>query len=545
MEVSNMDCKRINILGCCVSRDSIEFNREKYIVPRYAAFVSPWSMFSGKCEIPDWKIFQNDVSPFTLKCLEHDAKLSTIDYLKEEKADWLLLDFADCRLNIVEWTAKGISLSYSNIVKNNFNSFVEAFGNDYKTIKAYDLPWDEFIGRIDYLLEQLLNIYPAEKIILHEFYCADMFIDKHRNLQKVKFAWMKEYVERANPLFQKIYTHCEQKLEKSHIIRCPENVVADEINKWGLHNLHYHRLYYEYAEKAISVITRGFDRSTEEYRLATLRELYSEKFATLREKALCNSVRTDRDKWRSYSDTFKSLVVKKLLLPDSDICIPLLSAILRKGYQHIAIYGDTEITKVLCNILVGTVVTIDYIVENGDKPIQGIKTVNRNLTQYPNCDLMLIADIASWPDIKAKLEKMKVPFPFYNAAEFIQSLPSGDSESVDNTKKRINSLSEQLSASVKNEAKLTEQLNDLTKQEIASKKTIDKLNSDINLISNDKNKILAEKQKVVSERDVALSERDAANSEIQAIRNSISFKIGRGLTLIPRKIRDFIKAKKK
>ena len=102
-----------------------------------------------------------------------------------------------------------------------------------------------------------------------------------------------------------------------------------------------------------------------------------------------------------------------------------------------------------------------------------------------------------------------------------------------------------MSASVKNEAKLTEQLNDLTKQDIDSKRTIDKLNNDIKLMSDNKNKILAEKQNAASERDVALSELDAANSEIQAIRNSISFKVGRGLTLIPRKIRDFIKAKKK
>lgn len=96
-----MNCKRINILGCCVSRDSIEFNKERYIVPRYAAFVSPWSMFSGKCEVPDWDICKNGTTPFMQKCVEHDAELSTIDYIKEEQSDWLLLDFADCRLSIV------------------------------------------------------------------------------------------------------------------------------------------------------------------------------------------------------------------------------------------------------------------------------------------------------------------------------------------------------------------------------------------------------------------------------------------------------------
>lgn len=47
----------INILGCCVSRDTIEQRKDKYIVPRYAAFVSPWSMFSGnKVDVPNEKL---------------------------------------------------------------------------------------------------------------------------------------------------------------------------------------------------------------------------------------------------------------------------------------------------------------------------------------------------------------------------------------------------------------------------------------------------------------------------------------------------------
>lgn len=540
-----MDCKRINILGCCVSRDSIEFNKERYIVPRYAAFVSPWSMFSGKCEVPDCNICKNGTTPFMQKCVQHDTELTTIDYIKEEQSDWLLLDFADCRLSIVAWDTKNIRLTYSVAVKNNIVSFSKQFGNDYKIIKAYDLPYDKFVTKIDFLLDQLLKIYPVNKIILHEFYCADVFIDKQKNFQSVKLAWMKELVEKVNPFLKKIYNYSKNKLLGCHIVNWPENVVADETNKWGLCNLHYHRLYYEYAEKAISVITQEFDRSIEEYKLAALRELYSEKFATLREKALCNNVRADRDKWKNYSNTFKALAIKKMLMPDTDICIFLAHAILEKGYKHISLYGNTEITKVLCNVLNGSNISIDYVVENSTNPINGIKTINRSDTTYPICDVMLIADIYYYKEIKAKLEKMKVPFPFYNAAEFIQSLPAGENDSINKIKKYIADLSEQLSASVKNEAKLTEQLNDLTKQEIASRKTIDKLNNDIKLMSDDKNKILAEKQKVASERDVALSERNAANSEIQAIRNSISFKVGRGLTLIPRKIRDFIKAKKK
>ena len=539
---------KINVLGCCVSRDVIDYKKEKYEVPRYAAFVSPWSMFSGrKVVVSDDELAKCNISNFRIRCLQHDANLSTIDYLKEKNSDWLLLDLGDTRLSVVDWARHNVLMSYTTGLKNTLQIFEEKLGKEHRIISCTDFPWCEFESRVRYLLDKILSFYQPEQIIFNELYCAYAFISRKNGYREwdYEYKWMDEQRKQFNPLFKKVYELCLKKLNGCHIIRWPENVIADELHRWGIYPLHYHNLYYEYAEKALDIITQKKERKTEELLLEHLQELYSEKFATLREKALCNNVRSDRDKWKDYSYTFKALAVKKMLLPNYEVSLTLASAILERGYKHIAIYGDTEITKVLCSVLVGTNVMIDYVVENAAKPISGIKTINRNPADYPDCDIMLVADIATWFDIKEKLEKIKAPFPFVNAAEFIQSLPTGESNSLDNIKKRINSLSEQLSASVKNEAKLTEQLNDLTKQDIASRKTIDKLNNDIKLMSDNKNKILAEKQKAASERDVALSELDAANSEIQAIRNSISFKVGRGLTLIPRKIRDFIKAKKK
>ena len=66
-----------------------------------------------------------------------------------------------------------------------------------------------------------------------------------------------------------------------------------------------------------------------------------------------NAARADRDKWRTYSTTFKSMIDNNLLALDEDGKIFLENAFLAKGHKRIAIYGDTEITKVLCNVLGG------------------------------------------------------------------------------------------------------------------------------------------------------------------------------------------------
>ncbi len=170
----------------------------------------------------------------------------------------------------------------------------------------------------------------------------------------------------------------------------------------------------------------------------------------------------------------------------------------------------------------GNTVSIDYIVENADKPVPGFKTINRNPAEYPNCDIMIVADIYSYNDIKVKLERLKVPFPFVNAAEFIKSLPAASGDGIENVKAKIQSLEEQLLASKAEEEKLSSHLDELIKENESVNKNATKLT--------------AERDKLAAEKSIVVAERDSANAEIDSLKNSISFKLGRFFTFIPRKI---------
>ena len=318
-------------------------------------------------------------------------------------------------------------------------------GENYKSIPCTDLPWAEFEQRLCFLFDGILSLYNPEQIIFNEIYCAEAFISKNRRYRNwdYEYQWMNEHVKKMNPLFEKVYSLCMEKLKGCHIIRWPNNVLADEIHRWGIYPLHYHELYYEYAEKALSIITKRYDRMVEVRELEYLRQLFSEKFKTLCEKAMSNNVRADRDKWQSYSNVFKSLITKELLSYDENLTLQFENVLLAKGYKNIAIYGNTEITKVLCAVLLqSTTISIDYIVENVSTPISGFKTINRNSTSFPNCDLMIVADILGFNDIKVKLEKMNVSFPFVNAVEFIRSLPAMKGDGISKIKAKIQSFEE-------------------------------------------------------------------------------------------------------
>ena len=199
----------------------------------------------------------------------------------------------------------------------------------------------------------------------------------------------------------------------------------------------------------------------------------------------------------------------------------------------------------LMKILKDTEVKIDYIVENASKPVPGFKTVNRNPADYPDCDVMLIADIYNFKDIKVKLEKLKVPFPFYNAAAFIQSLPAVEGDGVSKIKAQIRHLneqivagntenkrlSEQLAASAKNEAVLSEKVSTLTQANVAAEKKLNALSVKVTELS--------------GERDRLTCERNTANAELCSVQNSLSFRLGRFITFIPRKVREAFKKLKK
>ena len=61
-----------------MSRDTIDYKKEKYVVPRYAAFVSPWSMLNGnQVDVALEDLVECGISNFQAKCLLHDAQQFT------------------------------------------------------------------------------------------------------------------------------------------------------------------------------------------------------------------------------------------------------------------------------------------------------------------------------------------------------------------------------------------------------------------------------------------------------------------------------------
>ena len=522
-----MDKIKLAILGSCITCDAIETNITKYDVERYVTFISPYTIQSGKPFNISQQIFtEKGVGNFVYRCLNLDAEKKALSYLKSAESEWLILDMTTLQAPIFEWD-NGQIITQPHQSNKCIPIIMPFFNKPPKVYECWELPQDLLHDRVYRMCRELLKIFKPDKIIFNESYGAYEYISKGGMLIPFNSS-IREKFGKINDIYSVCYQIAKECLNGCHIILPINNIVGSETHKWGLHPLHYCDKYYEYAEKAISIITQKYAREMEDEKLEFLQQLYSEKFATLREKAMSNNIRADRDKWQAYSTSFKSLILNNQLTIDGNLILQFQNELLKKGYRHISIYGDTEITKVLCKVLGGgNTVSIDYIVENADKPVPGFKTINRNPAEYPNCDIMLVADIYSYNDIKVKLERLKVPFPFVNAAEFIKSLPAAAGDGIDKIKAKIQSLEEQMLASKAEEEKLSSRVDELIKENESVNKNATKLT--------------AERDKLAAEKSIVVAERNSANAEIDSLKNSISFKLGRFFTFIPRKIRGVFK----
>ncbi|MCD8307459.1 MAG: hypothetical protein LUD51_04435, partial [Clostridia bacterium] len=369
-------------------------------------------------------------------------------------------------------------------------------------------------------------IYKPEQIIFHMIYHSNAFIDKTGHLR----AWLPKYkifderVKNVNPFLEKVYDYCLSQLEGCHIIRWPDNVLADENHHLGIESLHYNGLYYDYAEQAISIITEKLDRYTEVNELKHLRELYSQKFATLRAESNYNTLREEKNKWLTYSNAFKKLAGNLVDVTDNErITLNLASFIKEQGAQHIAIYGYTDITKVLITLLRQTDIIIDYIVEDNLKLSENnIQLISRKASTYPKCDIMLVADVVSYNTVKEKLAHMNIAFPVYNAAEFIQSIPEHSLQIADFNKKISNMQADIDYAN--------NQLHNL-------KIELQEANAKINSLNDEVTCYNVKLQDANTKIGILNDDVICLNKKLQDIRQSYSYRIGRCITFFPRKIK--------
>lgn len=250
---------RFNILGSCVCRDVFNYDSSgEFLVNRYVNGISALSLQSKFSNITlsfeSLKLRSN----FERRCAWLDFNKAVYDYIKDP-ADWLVISLSDNRIDLAEIFSKKTkqlisSVTWGTTFRENYAFGISELSETFvKAYKPFDIPRSFYAKAILDHADQLLKLFPADKIIVVEDYFVDKYVTAEGEICSFNNS---EYVNNVNLFYKFLYSELYQKIS-NFIIQPPINNIADKTHKLGLFGLHFVPEYYEYVLEVVKAIVRG------------------------------------------------------------------------------------------------------------------------------------------------------------------------------------------------------------------------------------------------------------------------------------------------
>ncbi len=279
MEVKKtIDDIYVSIFGDCVTH-----NIAASIPHKKAIGLMNWLSVLSRSPIDRCDLYDNPNDEFGFsnyfkRVCNLDLNKKTLEYLFEEKADYLLLDANDCRKRLISF---GDTYITDNSCVKRFYEYVDGISTDYRILNGYDIAVERYRDAVNALCSRFLEVYDEQQIIIHEHYIINSYLGddilyKYSNNEP-------SINVKSQRLINKVNEFIKEALPNAHVIPFPDHVLGWKNSPLGLYPLHYLPLYNEYGRRALQIIFEKRDDEVE--RLNELKELFSLKFQLLEQQA--------------------------------------------------------------------------------------------------------------------------------------------------------------------------------------------------------------------------------------------------------------------
>ena len=166
-------------------------------------------------------------------CLLNSNK-KFLDYLLEEKADFLILDANDCRKQLVldKSAPEGTRVCITdNRCMPDFDkcmSFMFASEEGYEYVPGTSIDRAEYEHAVEVICGEIKKVYRPEQIILNKHYYAESYIDDRGIHKYVRL--LPDETDKALELIKYIESLLEKHLAGCHIIDFPDDVSENSID---------------------------------------------------------------------------------------------------------------------------------------------------------------------------------------------------------------------------------------------------------------------------------------------------------------------------
>lgn len=274
-----MESIKFAIFGDCVSQGIVRDRKHT----RAMGFMNWVSVISNAVQNDTILKVADEIqiTAYERRNLKLDLTKKSITYLLGEKADFLIIDPNDCRMQLAVCPQEDNQCesvyTISTSGRELYNKIKDNYLCNIKNPK--DIPIQKYIDAAEVICSKIKEVYKTTEIIIHIHKFVDEYIDEDRIL-----AYKNEKYPTRNKACQqimnKMYEVLIQQLDGCHVIEFPDNVLGDSKHRFGLCGLHYHSLYDEYGKAAIQIICEK--HPDEKLLLSSLRDKYSLKFQLLR-----------------------------------------------------------------------------------------------------------------------------------------------------------------------------------------------------------------------------------------------------------------------
>lgn len=421
----------VSIAGTCILRDTFSSHKDDggYKVQRYISRFSPLSLCEPPVPVDQEAYLALDlkkyIPAFSKRCILQDLTRTAIDFLRDQKSDWLLVDATLCRSDYFQFGEEKYSCHGAQqfIFDDMARHHILPPVTDVKQL--FDFSEVEIERRMRNYIDQLLSLYSPEQIILVENQNVELYCDKNNTI--TAFVNQKAH-QKENQNIQYCHQLMKKMLVGCHYIPFPKYVIANADHWLGKSPLHYTQAYYDYAFQAVEVINQHLPREQETTQIQQLctacsawymnRYMSSLTEAVLRLSGKYWSKQKECTTYLQYSDYFTAY-----LQNGKDAA----AFFKEKGIHQIGVYGYNRIANYFIPTLEEAGIHVRFVVENLSKQKQNelfptqpqpFSILSRNATAYPKVDAVLITDLFNYDKLQKKIPTI-TKAPIYTIHDFL------------------------------------------------------------------------------------------------------------------------------
>ena len=245
---------KVNILGSCYSRELFNYTNN-HEVGCYVLQQSLFTMFAKPLPITLENARSVDGTNFTRRMMFYEFNKLGLEKILKEDADFLIVDFADCRYDIYEFdNPKGVKIIYTHESRATFEHLATL--PDYQDIEKHyfnvveghsDSELEEIV---DKLVSKLLTKFKPENIILNKMNMAKSYFEK--NEEKT---FENNFHLSREPFIHKIENIFLNKLKGCKILTTTHPPLVNINHRFGgPHPMHFEDIFYQHKMNLLNAL---------------------------------------------------------------------------------------------------------------------------------------------------------------------------------------------------------------------------------------------------------------------------------------------------